>query len=92
MDFFLITPYIKWLLDRYESGDDDNYSQPRLFWHKVLDGPARERLVKNICTALCKAYKEIQDRCVEEFRKVYPELGEAVNKGLANAVITNFHF
>jgi len=72
--------------DRYESGDEDNYSQPRLFWEKVLDEPQRKRMVKNICASLCKAYPEIQKKCVEEFRKVNEDFGNALESSLKTAM------
>lgn len=33
---------------RYDSGNEDNFTQPRIFWNSVLDDTARERLVSNI--------------------------------------------
>ncbi|KAI6241090.1 hypothetical protein M3Y99_00381100 [Aphelenchoides fujianensis] len=69
-------------VDRYESGDDDNYSQPRAFWEKVLDEAHRQRLVENISGSLSMANKQIQERAVAVFSKVHADFGSAVAAGL----------
>ncbi|KAI6239784.1 Catalase [Aphelenchoides fujianensis] len=69
-------------VDRYESGDDDNYSQPRMFWEKVLDEAHRQRLVENISGSLSMANKQIQERAVAVFSKVHADFGSAVAAGL----------
>jgi catalase len=69
-------------LDRYESGEDDNYSQPRDFWTKVLDVGHRQRLISNICDSLSHANSEIQKRSVSQFRKVHEDFGNGVEEEL----------
>ncbi|KAI6239404.1 Catalase [Aphelenchoides fujianensis] len=69
-------------VDRYESGDDDNYRRPRLFWEKVLDEAHRQRLVENISGSLAMANKQIQERAVAVFSKVHADFGSAVAAGL----------
>ncbi|VDM45936.1 unnamed protein product, partial [Toxocara canis] len=54
-------------VDRFNSHDDDNFSQPREFWLKVLDEDARERLVNNIAGVLCKCKEFIQERAIKMF-------------------------
>jgi catalase len=69
-------------VDRYNSGDDDNFTQPGVFWSKVLDEAARERLVSNIAQALVKAQTFIQDRAVNNFSKVHADFGTRLRKAL----------
>ncbi|KAI6217703.1 Catalase [Aphelenchoides besseyi] len=70
------------VVDRYESGDEDNFSQPRLFWEKVLDAEHRQRTIENICNSLSIADPSIQERVVAVFSKVHPDIGTAITSGL----------
>jgi catalase len=45
---------------RYNSGDDDNFSQPSIFWKKVLKPEERERLIENLVGHLKSAADFIQ--------------------------------
>jgi catalase len=45
---------------RYNSGDEDNFSQPTLFWRNVLKPDERDRLVQNIADSLKDAADFIQ--------------------------------
>ena len=49
---------------RYNSADDDNFTQPGIFWSKVLNEEERERLVGNIAGHLVNAQQFIQKRAV----------------------------
>lgn len=49
---------------------------------KVLDAPARERLVANIAGALVNAQTFIQDRAVNNFSKVHADFGTRLRKAL----------
>ncbi|CRL01021.1 CLUMA_CG014366, isoform A [Clunio marinus] len=60
---------------RYDSGDEDNFSQPSVFWNFVLDDPARERLIKNIANHLGNAAEFIQERAIGNFAKVDSDFG-----------------
>ncbi|VDM57667.1 unnamed protein product [Angiostrongylus costaricensis] len=62
-------------VERHESINDDNFDQPREFWTKVLNNGERERLVENTFQTMkdCKPY--IQDRAIENFRKVHADFG-----------------
>jgi catalase len=67
---------------RYDTGEEDNYSQPRVFYQKTLDGPARERLIANIVGALKDAADFIQDRTVKNFSQVDATFGQKLAEGL----------
>ena len=45
---------------RFNSSDEDNFSQASDFWNSVLDGAERERLVDNIASHLCGAQQFLQ--------------------------------
>jgi catalase len=45
---------------RYNTADDDNFSQVGIYWTKVLDDGAKERLVQNIAGHLKSAQSFIQ--------------------------------
>lgn len=56
---------------RFDASDDDNYSQPRIFYQKVLDEAARLRLIENISDHLKQCTdKEIVRRSVSIFANV----------------------
>ncbi|CAD5231291.1 unnamed protein product [Bursaphelenchus okinawaensis] len=63
---------------RWESRDDDNYSQPKVFWEKVLDEEHRDRLCQNLAGMIEKCASHVQERCVKEFSKVHPDFGSQV--------------
>jgi catalase len=45
---------------RYNTADDDNFSQVGIYWTKVLDDGAKERLIQNIAGHLKNAQPFIQ--------------------------------
>lgn len=67
---------------RYDSKDEDNFSQPRVFYRKVLDNEAKNRLVQNLVGSLKQASKEIQSRQVALFGKVDETFGNKIAEGL----------
>jgi len=67
---------------RYNSHDDDNFTQPGSFWRKVLDESARQRLVENIAGHLKDAKDFIRERTVKMFAQVDPEFGKRLQKQL----------
>ena len=70
-------------VDRTDTGMiEDNFSQPADFWHKVLDAPARKRLVENIAAHLVNASLFIQERAVKNFGQVNVEFGIQVADAL----------
>lgn len=67
---------------RYDSRDEDNFSQPRVFWQRTLDEGGRTRLVNNIVNHMAPAAQFIQERAVKNFMQVDPEFGRRVAEGL----------
>jgi len=67
---------------RYNSSDDDNFTQPGIFWSKVLNEAERERLVQNIAGHVCGASDFIQKRAIDNFSKVNPEFGRRLQEKL----------
>jgi catalase len=67
---------------RYNSGDDDNFTQPGNFWRKVLDEGARQRLIANIAGHMRQAQRFIQDRAVKNFSQVDPDMGKRLRQAL----------
>lgn len=69
---------------RYDSGDEDNYSQARVFYQKTLDEPQRARLVANIAGHLKDACDFIQERAVKNFGQVDSDFGRRLAEALKN--------
>lgn len=67
---------------RYDTGDEDNFSQATTFWNNVLDEAARKRLVSNIAGHLINAQTFIQERTVGNFSKVSADFGKALSEEL----------
>jgi len=61
-------------VDRHESANEDNFSQPQDFYNKVLTAEERERLANNIGGNLVHAQPFIQERAISNFEKVNSEL------------------
>jgi len=72
-------------VDRYNSADEDNFSQPADFWNKVLKSDSQKRLVENLAGSIadCKPY--IQDRTIANFNKVSPDLGRMLRQAVNEA-------
>lgn len=70
---------------RIDTGDEDNFSQAKVFYQKVLDKDAKKRLISNIAGNLKDAEQFIQERAVNNFRQVDPELGSKLAEELALA-------
>ncbi|GFG40105.1 hypothetical protein Cfor_09356, partial [Coptotermes formosanus] len=68
---------------RYNSGDEDNFSQPALFWRNVLKPDERDRLVQNIADNLKDAADFIQARTVKMFSQVDAEFGHKLSESLS---------
>lgn len=67
---------------RFDSGDEDNFSQPRVFWNSVLTDAERRRLVMNIAEQLGNAADFIQERAVGNFTKVSEDFGRQLTQAL----------
>jgi len=62
---------------------NSDFEQPGEFFRRVLDAPARRRLVDNICGSLSGARKEVQQRMLAVFAAVDPEFGRMAAETLA---------
>lgn len=70
-------------VDRYNSADDDNFSQPGVFYNKVLNVDERARLADNLARHMCAAQEFLQQRAVANFGKADPALGDALKERLS---------
>jgi len=68
---------------RYETADEDNFSQVTTFYTKVLDEGGRDRLTTNIAGHLGNAAPFIQQRQIDNFNKVSPDYGKRVADKIA---------
>ncbi|GAA2074926.1 catalase [Actinomadura alba] len=64
--------------------EDDDFSQPRALWEKVLSDVDREHLVTNIVghASAPAVTAEMKPRVVEYWRNIHKDLGDRVAKGL----------
>ncbi|XP_055919072.1 catalase-like [Eupeodes corollae] len=69
-------------VDRYRSGDEDNFSQVTNFWLNVLSCQERRRLVENIAASLINANPTIQVKALSNFTQVHPDLGAQLTRAL----------
>ncbi|XP_052709633.1 catalase-like isoform X1 [Crassostrea angulata] len=67
---------------RYNSADEDNFSQVGIFWNQVLKPEERDRLVENIGNHLINTQKFIRDRAVKNFGQADPEFGRKLQAHL----------
>lgn len=70
------------LFYRYDSGDEDNFTQPRIFYNKVLDEGGRTRLINNIVNHMSSAAAFLQERAVRNFAQVDDDFGRRLTEGL----------
>ena len=63
---------------RYNSSDEDNFTQVGHFYRGVLTEEERTRLVENIAGHLKDAQEFIQKRAVENFSKADSEYGARI--------------
>lgn len=64
---------------RYETGDEDNFSQCGVFFREVLDQNAREHLVDNIARHISKAQEFIRERAIANFAAADPMYGKMIH-------------
>nr|XP_024216887.1 catalase isoform X2 [Halyomorpha halys] len=69
-------------IDRYDSSDDDNYSQPAMMWQTMLSEDERQRMVNNIANHLRRASSFIQERQLGHFFKVDKKFGSMLQAKL----------
>jgi len=75
-------------IDRYESADEDNFTQPGIFY-RMLKQDERDRLADNIAGHLQNAQEFIQQRAIKNFASADPDLGAAIQskiKAYANKI------
>lgn len=68
---------------RYETGDEDNFSQVGIFYRNVLKNDARERLTDNIAGSLAGAQEFIQARAIANFTACDANYGRSVEAKIA---------
>jgi len=73
-------------VDRYDTGDEDNFSQVDSFWKDVLSPEERNRLVNNIAGHLSNASEPIRTRALANFGQVNAEFGNALKAAVAKLV------
>ncbi|XP_021962614.1 catalase [Folsomia candida] len=76
-------------VERYNSADDDNYSQVTTFWNKVLGPEERKRLAANIGGHLNAASPFIRERAITNFAKVHPDFGKMIREKINSNVDSN---
>ncbi|XP_050307685.1 catalase-like [Anthonomus grandis grandis] len=62
--------------------DEDNYSQPKVFWERVLNNDEKTRLVNNLASTIKLAKRDIQERTAEMFSNVSEDLGARLKEQL----------
>ncbi|KAJ8978362.1 hypothetical protein NQ317_018594 [Molorchus minor] len=67
---------------RVDSGNDDNFTQSRMFYKNVLKADERNRLITNMLTWLLPTTVVLQERAVAMFSNVDQELGRRLREGL----------
>lgn len=70
---------------RFESGEEDNYTQVRNLYLS-FDKDQRERLHSNIVSELQYCYEFIQQRALDHFEKIHPEYAAGVKRALQRAL------
>nr|AEP83810.1 catalase [Haliotis diversicolor] len=59
---------------RYNTADDDNFSQVGIFWRKVLSPTDRDHLISNMAGHLINAQEFIQKRAVSNYSQADPSM------------------
>lgn len=67
---------------RYQTSDEDNFSQPGVFWSKVLDDKEKADLVANIAGHLKDAKKFLQERVINNFTQVNGDFGQRLREAV----------
>nr|ALU63753.1 catalase [Haliotis madaka] len=69
-------------IGRYNTADDDNFSQVGIFWRRVLSPTDRDHLIDNMAGHLINAQDFIQKRAVSNFGQADPEYGRRLQDAL----------
>jgi catalase len=73
-------PHAAALVARYETGDEDNFTQCGQFFRKVLSAEERERLTDNIAGNLAQAQEFIQARAIANFAAADANYGRMIKQ------------
>jgi catalase len=73
-------------VERYETGDEDNFSQCRQFFRHVLNDDERERLTSNIAEHLANASDVIRSRAISNFASVDADYGRMIEDKIEDAL------
>jgi len=65
---------------RYNSSDEDNFTQTGIFWRDVLSAQEKTNLVENIAGHMKDAQPAIQRRAVANFSQADPEYGRRIQE------------
>ncbi|XP_071498414.1 catalase-like [Diadema antillarum] len=68
---------------RYNTCDEDNFSQCAIFWRDVLSEADREATVDNMASHIVSAADFLQKRAVEQWSKVDPDWGKRLERKIA---------
>lgn len=69
-------------VSRFDTSNDDNFTQVTDFYEKVLSREEKQRLADNIAGHVKNAAVVIQRRVVANFTQVHADLGAAIRAGL----------
>ncbi|CAL1265609.1 unnamed protein product [Larinioides sclopetarius] len=69
-------------VDRWNSEDEDNFTQAGIFYRETLADEEKGRLVKNIANHLINAQEFIQERAVNNFTQADVECGRRIKEEL----------
>jgi catalase len=76
-------------VERVETGDEDNFSQCRTFYTKVLSDAERDRLTTNIAQHMVNvASPYIRQRAIQNFGQVHPDYGRAIEQKVKHLLAT----
>jgi len=67
---------------RYNSADEDNFTQTGIFWRKVLDAKEKADLINNMAGHLCNAQEFLQQRVVRNYTQCDAEFGRRLQDAL----------
>merc|ERR1712212_312514 len=65
---------------RWNSADEDNFTQAGIFYNKTLNEAERFRLADNIASHLCNAQGFIQERAIKNFASADAEFGRKIRE------------
>lgn len=71
---------------KYDNGDEDNFTQARALYTRVLDAEARARLIDNIVQNLKYASDFIRERAIRNFVQVDRDFGRRIREGIESTL------